>query len=171
MFEGQYLCAAGGGWLSMVGPLIWAPTIDPQPEPGGSQARGSHWPRCAPGSHAAGKGRPWRGRTPPTSFPRAPAWAGNSFTRCRGLPRSTGCRAGSSSPRPFSAWGAHSSPLARPGSLQRATVATARLCTTLPTRRTPQPGGPSSKNLEKTTNLPAGGAAGRSGTRGFCKTG
>lgn len=45
----------------MVGPLTWAPTIDPQPEPGGSQVRGSHWLRCAPGPHAAGKGRPRSG--------------------------------------------------------------------------------------------------------------
>ena len=61
MFEGQFLCAAGGGWLSTVGPLIRAPTVDPQPEPGGSQARGNHWTRCAPGPPAAGKGRPRSG--------------------------------------------------------------------------------------------------------------
>lgn len=70
----------------MVGPLIRAPTIDPQPEPGGSQVRGSHWPRCAPGPHAAGKGRPRRGRTPPTSFSRAPAGRATALPAVGGSP-------------------------------------------------------------------------------------
>lgn len=70
----------------MVGPLNRAPTIDPQPEPGGSQARGSHRPRCAPGPHAAGKGRPARGPHSTNIFSQGSGLGGQQLCPLTGAP-------------------------------------------------------------------------------------
>ena len=75
------------------------------------------------------------------------------------------------SPRPFSAWGAQSSPFARPGCCQRGTVATPRLCTTPSTGHAPQPGG--LYQILVKNNKPPGWWSSRKvwNPLGFCKSG
>lgn len=75
------------------------------------------------------------------------------------------------SPRPFSAWGAQSSPFARPGCCQRGTVATPRLCATPSTGHAPQPGG--LYQILVKYNKPPGWWSSRKvwNPLGFCKSG
>lgn len=107
-----------------------------------------------PWASCSGKGRPCPGPHSTNIFPPRSGGAGRSFARCRGLLPLGWLPGVSSSPRPFFAWGAHSSPFARPGCCQRATVATARLCTTPPARRAPQPGGLSREKPGKKNKPP-----------------
>ena len=58
----------------MVGPLTRAHFIHARPEPGASDGQRPSSAQVRPWTSGSCKGRPWlpRGRTPPTSFPRAP---------------------------------------------------------------------------------------------------
>lgn len=155
----------------MVGPLNRAPTIDPQPEPGGSQARGSHRPRCAPGPHAAGKGRPARGPHSTNIFPQGSGLGGQQLCPLTGAPPPGRLPGG------FIVSGAC---LCMGGLLLTVCVPwiapvghgshSPTVCTP-PTGHAPQPGGPSRKNLEKTTIPPAGDAAGGTGPIEVCISG
>ena len=55
------------------GPWYRAPPTNARPEPGPSEGPGQSSGQVRPWSSCAGEGRPWRDRTPPTSFPCAPA--------------------------------------------------------------------------------------------------